>query len=167
MKNNAQLTDFFMSKGMRIRTAKAKDKSLFYSHTKAEEKELGCVGYLRMDFGRKGNEFWSNWFSSNNDLKNKKFKTEFDSLMDALIDYGPFQNLSSMTKYCSVNGGRINDSRYFFGYIVESENYMYCIKLNPIQDDYNGYVYVYDKNKQKQTMNNNQKEQDTESMKLE
>ena len=33
----------------------------FYTPHPEEDKRLGTVGHVRMDFGRSGNEFWHTW----------------------------------------------------------------------------------------------------------
>ncbi len=50
------------------------EKDLFFFN-KDEEKELGCIGYLRGDFGGGGKEFWTTWFPHNfPELNDEKFK---------------------------------------------------------------------------------------------
>ena len=47
---------------MVIEAMKLKDeKDLIYSDEN-ETRELGCIGHLRGDFGRSGNDFYHKWF---------------------------------------------------------------------------------------------------------
>ena len=41
-----------------IRPARPEEAGLFYAQHPEEDKRLGAVGHVRMDFGRSGNEFW-------------------------------------------------------------------------------------------------------------
>ena len=41
-----------------IRPARPEEAGLFYTPHPEEDKRLGTVGHVRMDFGRSGNEFW-------------------------------------------------------------------------------------------------------------
>ena len=44
-----------------IRPARPEEAGLFYTPHPEEDKRLGTVGHVRMDFGRSGNEFWHTW----------------------------------------------------------------------------------------------------------
>ena len=44
-----------------IRPFSPEEAALFYSNDE-KDKELGCIGHLRGDFGHKGREFWHTWF---------------------------------------------------------------------------------------------------------
>ena len=45
-----------------IRPARPEEAGLFYTPHPEEDKRLGTVGHVRMDFGRSGNEFWRTWW---------------------------------------------------------------------------------------------------------
>lgn len=45
-----------------IRPARPEEAGLFYTPHPEEDKRLGTVGHVRMDFGRSGNEFWHTWW---------------------------------------------------------------------------------------------------------
>ena len=45
-----------------IRPARPDEAGLFYTPHPEEDKRLGTVGHVRMDFGRSGNEFWHTWW---------------------------------------------------------------------------------------------------------
>ena len=45
-----------------IRPASPEEAGLFYAQLPAEDKRLGAIGHVRMDFGRSGNEFWNTWW---------------------------------------------------------------------------------------------------------
>ena len=45
-----------------VRPARPEEAGLFYAQHPEEDKRLGAVGHVRMDFGRSGNEFWHTWW---------------------------------------------------------------------------------------------------------
>ena len=45
-----------------IQPARPEETGLFYTPHPEEDKRLGTVGHVRMDFGRSGNEFWHTWW---------------------------------------------------------------------------------------------------------
>ena len=45
-----------------LRPASRSEAGLFYALTPELDELLGGIGHLRMDFGRRGTEFWSRWF---------------------------------------------------------------------------------------------------------
>ena len=60
------------------------EKDLFFNN-KDEEKKLGCIGYLRGDFGGGGREFWTTWFQHNFGERNdEKFKFIFDAVINKM-----------------------------------------------------------------------------------
>lgn len=133
-----------------LHPASSDEAGLFYSQNE-KDAELGTVGHLRIDFGSRGNEFWSTWWPHNgNELNTPVFKTELQEFVNELRKTGPLNNLSAMSEYCyDHNDGRLNDgSRDRYGFIAESENYFYCLRCTPVLGDYNAYLYIYDKHHQ-------------------
>ena len=58
------------------------EKDLIYSDVN-ETRELGCIGHLRGDFGRSGNDFYHKWFPHKCfDLKDDKFTIIFDAIVN-------------------------------------------------------------------------------------
>ena len=130
-----------------LRPARPDEMDLFYSPKDGIiDRELACIGHLRLDFGHYGREFWTSWWPHNNDELNvHPFKEKFDELVNALREGGPLQNLSAMSRYCTANGAGALGGGGSYGYIAESERYRYCLRFIPRQGDYNGYIYAYDK----------------------
>lgn len=65
-----------------IKCADAEQKSMFYSDCEPALQNA-CVGHLRMDFGS-GNEFYSSWFGSRDDLNDSAFKAELQEVVNEL-----------------------------------------------------------------------------------
>lgn len=105
------------------------------------------IGYLRGDFGRKGDEFWSTWFDKNKEIKTPDFKAEFDSIVNEL-QKTMLKDLPGMRAYCNENWiaripDMVNSGSYAFN--VETERYKYCIRCTPMQNNYNFYIFCYKK----------------------
>lgn len=66
--------------------------------------QTGLIGYLRGDFDKSGNGFYTTWFDDRIYLKTDEFKSEFDTVINGLRSdkaYGGLlENLSSMQSYC-------------------------------------------------------------------
>lgn len=129
-------------KGYAMRTAPESEVNMFYARTKTEYESEGYIGYLRIDFGSSGTEFWHTWHPFNDGLNNECFKQDFYPMVDLLRE-GPLHSMSEMCKFIDKNGGRLQDSCNHFGYIIESDHYRYFAKFIPCKGDYNGYVFAY------------------------
>lgn len=132
-----------------LRPASPDEAGLFYSGSdKTETQQAACVGYLRLDFGRSGTEFWHTWWPDNNDeLTVPAFKAELDEMVNEMRARGPLRDFAAMSAYCAAHPSGLLDggARGSFGFITESEHYCYCLRCIPERGDYNGYLYAYDK----------------------
>lgn len=134
-----------------LRLASAKEAGLFYSQeTEKQDQHLGTVGHLRIDFGSSGQEFWSNWWAHNgNQLNTAEFKSSLQRVVDELRRNGPLKDLKAMQEYCAEHGGAIANEGKSHGFIVENENYQYCLRCTPLPGHYQGYLYCYDLRQQR------------------
>lgn len=111
------------------------------------DKERGCIGYLRGDFGRSGAEFWTSWFDHQSGLKSSAFMEELQGLVNTLREPdGLLHDFTSMRKDC--HEGAIGDGIY--GFHAESGQFEYCLRCTPRRGDYNFYLYCYDKAAQRE-----------------
>ena len=70
---------------LHIRPARPEEAGLFYTPHPEEDKRLGTVGHVRMDFGRSGNEFWHTWWPRGpEELNSPAFKLELQEVVDTL-----------------------------------------------------------------------------------
>lgn len=123
-----------------IRPASFDEAGLFYAMKPEEDQRLGCIGHVRMDFGHRGKEFWHTWWPRGpEELNSPEFKAELQQVVDELRT-GVLKDLSSMSKYCWSHGGEVGNWPSNYGYIVETENYRYCLRCNPVPGDYQAYV---------------------------
>ena len=136
-----------------IRPARPDEAGLFYAQHPEEDKRLGAVGHVRMDFGRSGNEFWHTWWPRGpEELNSPAFKAELQQIVGKLRE-DVLKSRFAMERFCYDHGGKI-DGGYVqnYGYIVETERYRYCLRCNPSPGDYNGYLTAYDLAVQRQNM---------------
>lgn len=136
-----------------LRPATPEEAGLFYSDDE-KDREMACVGHLRLDFGHRGREFWPTWHEHNGDELNvPAFKAELDAVVNELREYGPLKGLTTMSEYCSAHPDAVLEgSGGSFGFIAETERYRYCLRCTPRLGDYNGYLYAYDKRRQELNM---------------
>ena len=136
-----------------IRPARPEEAGLFYTPHPEEDKRLGTVGHVRMDFGRSGNEFWHTWWPRGpEELNSPTFKLELQEVVDTLRE-SVLKSRFAMERFCYDHGGKISGGwTQNYGYIVETEHYRYCLRCNPSPGDYNGYLTVYDLAVQRQNM---------------
>ena len=136
-----------------IRPARLEEAGLFYTPHPEEDKRLGTVGHVRMDFGRSGNEFWHTWWPRGpEELNSPAFKAELQQIVGKLRE-DVLKSRFAMERFCYDHGGKI-DGGYVqnYGYIVETERYRYCLRCSPSPGDYNGYLTAYDLAVQRQNM---------------
>ena len=138
-----------------VRPASPDEAGLFFALPPEQDKELGCIGHVRMDFGRSGDEFWHTWHPRGPDeLNSPEFKAELSEVVDELRE-SVLKNLSAMTGYCRGHGGEISGGwQQNYGYIIESEHYRYCLRCNPVQGDYHAYLNCFDKRVQEMNQQN-------------
>lgn len=136
-----------------IRPARPEEAGLFYTPHPEEDKRLGTVGHVRMDFGRSGNEFWHTWWPRGpEELNSPTFKLELQEVVDTLRE-SVLKNRFAMERFCYEHGGKISGGwTQNYGYIVETEHYRYCLRCNPSPGDYNCYCTAYDLDVQRQNM---------------
>ena len=91
-----------------IRPARPEEAGLFYTPHPEEDKRLGTVGHVRMDFGRSGNEFWHTWWPRGpEELNNPVFKAELQEVVDTLRE-SVLKSRFAMERFCYEHGGKIS-----------------------------------------------------------
>ena len=91
-----------------IRPARPEEAGLFYTPHPEEDKRLGTVGHVRMDFGRSGNEFWHTWWPRGpEELNSPAFKAELQEVVDTLRE-SVLKNRFAMERFCYEHGGKID-----------------------------------------------------------
>lgn len=122
-------------------------KDSFYS-SDDPAKTKGLIGYLRADFGKDGNEFWTTFWDKHPELKSQEFKNEFDAVIetlrkDFLKDRNQFNKMCQAAPDCKIEG---EDNSY--GMFVQTEHYEYAVRANVNMGTYDMYCYCYDRDVQ-------------------
>lgn len=132
---------------LKIRPLMEEERKYAYSQSVQLQGQTGSIGYLRGDFGRNGQGFYSTWFDHRRDLKTDVFKKELDSVINALRSekYGILQNRKGMTEYAVSHPDCAFDTSLGMegGFRIDTERYSYLLRCNPAQGDYNFYCYCY------------------------
>lgn len=133
-----------------IRPAPPEEAGLFYALSTEEDAEQGAIGHVRIDFGRSGSEFHPSWWPRGpEELNTPAFKQELGEVVDELR-LSVLKGLGSMHSYCSGHGGKIEGGVCCqnYGYVVETERYLYRLRCNPTPGDYQAYLSCFDKQAQ-------------------
>lgn len=130
----------------KLQSAAPEDAAYFYSGSADEDRELGCIGHLRGDFGRSGEEFWMTWFTRRSPLQTPDFEAELGKVMQAIGDQGVLKSRREMLRFCSqhpearIQGGWSTD---VYGFCMQTQEHRYYLRCFPFAGDYNFYVYCY------------------------
>lgn len=125
------------------------ERNYCYTDSQQLDKQTGCIGHLRGDMDKSGNGFFTSWWDHCPELKTQAFKDEFDDFINALrFDdrYGGiFKNRSSLSRYCYEHKESVFAEDFIpqYGFRVDTPEHAYLLRLNPMQGDYNLYVYCY------------------------
>ncbi len=125
----------------KIKCADTEQKSMFYSDCEPALRNA-CVGHLRMDFGS-GNEFYSSWFGSREDLNDSAFKAEFNEVVNELRRDGLLKNRREMQRFCDAHQSLNLDENC--GFSVETDSHLFLLRCRPERGNYDCYCYCYDK----------------------
>ena len=122
------------------------DRNLFYSDSESDFAQA-LVGYLRMDFGKSGTEFFNKWFGKNCDLADNNFINELNSLV-AELKKSLLKSRTDMSKYIHEHDGiEMQDLESYKGkgFQFAMKYNVYFLRCIPKQGDYDCYCYVYNK----------------------
>ena len=144
-----------------IKCADAEQKSMFYSDCEPALQNA-CVEHLRMDFGS-GNEFYSSWFGSREDLNDSAFKAELNEVVNELRKDGLLKNRREMQRFCDAHQSLNLDESY--GFSVETENHIFLLRCQP-GEGYDCYCYCYNKRELQQVQSQNQENSHSPEMTL-
>lgn len=140
-----------LSMKLEIRAMTQKERAFSYTQETEVLEKAGCVGHLRGDMGKGGNEFFTPWDDHVQELKTDAFKQEFDKVVNLLrFDErygGLLHDRASLAAYCKSNPDSAFEGNYTqeYAFRADTETYSYMIRCNPSKGDYNFYVYAYEK----------------------
>ena len=132
------------------RPASPEEAGLFHAMDEDQAMKAGRIGHVRCYFGDivdGEQELQHDWFPSGKpEWNTEEFRSELDGMMEELRT-GPLKSMKRMAHYCVRHGGRLNPGMFTnqYGYIVETERRLYCLRCNINRGDYNLIVTCFDK----------------------
>lgn len=127
-----------------MRPLRAEEVKYTYSNSHQINMNTGLIGYIRMDMGQGGNEFWTTWWESRADLNTADFRTEVDDMINSYRKDGYFlSSRSALAQFCLSKKVLPFDTGRDYGVRVDSDKYAYLMRLNPFKGEYNMYCYCY------------------------
>ena len=120
---------------------------LFFALGAEKDSELGCIGHVRIDFGRDGDGFYHTWHPRGPEEWNTQgFRGELTEVVDELRK-SVLHSLGEMSSYCYDHGGAITGGSLTqnYGYVVETDRYSYLLRCNPVRGDYQAYLTCFDR----------------------
>lgn len=135
---------------MKIRPLLAEEQKYTYGQSSQLTSQTGSIGYLRGDFDRDDDSFYTTWFDEMVSRKTDTFKAEFDGVINALrFDerYGfPIAGRREMRDYVRNHPDSAFQGNYTteYGFRIDTANYAYLLRCNPLNGDYNFYCYCYE-----------------------
>ena len=136
-----------------LETPSADEQELVYGNK--DKLDRGCIGWLRCDFGRDGDRFYSTWEDEDKAYKTREFKGELDEVINHFrikSDTPILKSLSDMSRICSSTPGLKLEAGWtdMYMYRVQSDKHTYFIRCTPKTGDYNAYVYCYNTERMEQ-----------------
>lgn len=134
-----------------IRPMTQEERAFTYTQEPEMLENAGCIGHLRGDMGVNGNEFWTTWDDHAPELKTDTFKKELDSVVNLLRSdeqYGGLlKDRNAMKAYCKGQPDSAFQGNYTeeYAFRVDTEQYAYMLRCNPVKGDYNFYLYAYER----------------------
>lgn len=136
-----------------MRPASADEAEAFFAQMPEQDRQMGAIGHVRIDFGMDGDEFWHTWHPRGEESLNSiAFRTELGQVVDWLRG-SVLKDLRSMGRFCHEQGGEIPGGwRQNYGYVVETEGYGYYLRCSPGKGDYHAYLTCFDLNVQRENL---------------
>lgn len=132
---------------LNIRPLTEAEQKYTYKQSTQLSGQTGSIGYLRGDFGKHGNEFYTSWFGRSTQWETDAFKSELDEIITALRsdEYGLLKDSAHMNHYGHAHDDSIFEGNYCteFGFRVDTEKHSYLLRCNPTKGDYNFTCHCY------------------------
>lgn len=131
---------------MKIRVLSKAEQMYTYYWSMQICAQTGFIGYLRGDFGRTGNEFYTSWTDGYAKWKTDEMKAAFDTVINKLReDKGLLHSLSSMAAFVEKHPDSAFEGNYCteYGFRVDTYSYAFLFRCNLTKGDYNFYCYCY------------------------
>jgi hypothetical protein len=132
--------DFIME--YNLQPAEQNESKLFYRLDGEAAERHGAIGYMRVDFGRGGQEFHTTWFDNQQHLKSLMFKDSFTLLVNYLRSE-IFEDRVAMRLFCKGDYG-VSLGERGTGIKLQSAGCTYYLRYKPGQSDYDAHLFAYD-----------------------
>lgn len=136
-----------------IAAATKEERDFCYTQDDEIMAKAGYIGYLRGDYGRSGDEFWSNFFDGKDPgLKTDAFRQDLDQAVNTLRFDAKYRGIlksrvSTMKACYDIPDSAMGDAMGSFALRADTESYAYLLRLNPRRGEYDFYVYCYEREK--------------------
>ncbi len=138
------------------------ERKYTYAQSQQLRVQTGSIGRLRGDFDSNGYNFYTSWEDHCQDLKTPAFQNDLDEVIKALRskEYGLLENRPAMDRFvrqhpdCAIKGNYTTE----YGFRINSDEYCYLIRCNPVKGDYNFYCYCYQLDRLERHIENAQKD---------
>ena len=117
-------------------------ETLYYS---GNDQETQCVGHVRGDFGRSGNDYYASfWLHERADQADEAFHAELTALVVSLRK-SLLKDRPAMRRYIQHHPTLVLEAGDLmsYGYQVETGKHVYYIRCSPYSGIYDFYVYAY------------------------
>ena len=132
---------------LHIRALTEAERKYTYKQSTQLEGQTGSIGYLRGDFGKHGNEFYTTWFDIRPIWKSEAFQSELDEVITALRsdEYGLLKDSATMNHFGRAQDDSIFEGNYCteFGFRVDTERHSFLLRCNPTKGDYNFVCHCF------------------------
>lgn len=134
---------------LEIKPMQPEERLYAYGQSQQIRGQTGSIGHLRGDFGKSGREFYTTWEDHVKSYRGEDFGDEFDKIINALrfedVGGGLFEGRNSMRLYCKGHPESAFAGNYCeeYGFRIDKGEHSFLIRCNPMQDDYNFYVFCY------------------------
>ena len=133
-----------------LMTMKEAERKMIFRLDDGDPCKSHLIGNVRGDFGRNGTEFYSTWFSEDENKNTAQFKKVLTDVIDyfrestecpALCDYRGMSEVCwdhpkwKLQPHCDGDN---------YAARVDTENYTFYIRFIVRQNDYNFYVFCYE-----------------------
>ncbi|MBQ8962331.1 MAG: hypothetical protein IJ089_00840 [Clostridia bacterium] len=131
-----------MKQDFDVRSGDTGSVDMYYS---GNDQDYRCVGHIRGDFGKSGDEFWATfWEHEGINVAGEGCKEELTALVNTLRKK-LLKSRKAMRKYIQQHSPLILEAGAImsYGYQVTTEKYDYCIRCTPCPGVYDFYIHMY------------------------
>ena len=130
-----------------LRVLTPAERMYTYKQSQQISAQTSLIGHLRADMGSDGKQFYTGWENFDPRRNTPEFRQEFESLIHSLRSKGGIlSDLKTLGRYCVEHpDGSFQNDRHEYGARIDSDQYAYLLRLNPMKGSYNLYCFCYEK----------------------